>query len=90
MFILLVNDYDILGLSVDQLQYIPKKLLLDKYGDFVDRLWERLPAHLQNDSDVQRYRLCHKHHNQPWQDTHIDGPPPLIKDCGMCARNETA
>ncbi|EFN72547.1 hypothetical protein EAG_05411 [Camponotus floridanus] len=52
MFILVVNDSDILGLGVDQLQYVPKKLLLDNNSDFVDRLWDKLPMHLKDDPDA--------------------------------------
>ncbi|EZA48028.1 hypothetical protein X777_14449 [Ooceraea biroi] len=64
--------------------YVPKIILLQQYGDYIERLWDRLPEHLRLDPEVRRYRRCIAHYNQPWQDTHIDGPAPQIKDCSKC------
>ena len=78
---LLLSDTNILRLSAEELKYIPKIILLKKFGWCVEYLWEKLPAHLKADPEVQGYRNCRKHYNQPWQRTHIDGPAPHIKDC---------
>ncbi|EZA56084.1 hypothetical protein X777_03195 [Ooceraea biroi] len=84
MFLLLPDDRAILGLTSELLQYVPKIILLERYGDYVEGLWDRLPEHLRRDPEVQRYRKCYAHHNQPWQRTHIDGPAPRIMDCSTC------
>lgn len=84
MFLLLLKDTDILALTPEQLQYIPKILLLRQFGNQVERIWANLPAHMKSDPEVQLYRRCYTHYNRPWQRTHIDGPAPMIKDCGEC------
>ncbi|EZA50802.1 hypothetical protein X777_11062 [Ooceraea biroi] len=43
-----------------------------------------LPEHLRRDPEVQRYRNCYAHYNQPGQRTHIDGPLPRIIECHKC------
>ncbi|KYQ56632.1 hypothetical protein ALC60_04434 [Trachymyrmex zeteki] len=45
-----------------------------------------LPEHIRADSEVQRYHRCLKHYNLPSHQTHINGPAPLIKNCGECHR----
>lgn len=84
MFLLLSDKRDILGLTAEQLQYIPKILLLRNFGSYVELLWDKLPEHIKTDSEIQQYRRCLRHHNQPWQRTHIDGPAPMIIDCSEC------
>jgi len=86
MFVLLSSPYDILDLSAEQLQFVPKALLLQNFGHYVQLLWDKLPEHIKVDSEVQQYRRCMQHYNQPWQQTHIDGPAPMIKDCSECQR----
>ncbi|KYN10280.1 hypothetical protein ALC57_17595, partial [Trachymyrmex cornetzi] len=81
MIFLLTNKREILDFTAEQLQYIPKILLLQEFENYVEILWDRLPNHLKTDPEVQRCRPCLEHYNRPWQRTHIDGPPPLIKDC---------
>lgn len=82
MFFVLADD--ILRLSAEELRFIPKVILLQEFGQYVDRLWEKLPEHLTADREVQGYRRCFKHYNQPWQRDHIDGPTPYVKDCVIC------
>ncbi|EFN66009.1 hypothetical protein EAG_09246 [Camponotus floridanus] len=86
MFFLLSDNRDILWLTAEQLQYIPKIILLQNFGDYVKRLWDKLPEYIKADSEVQQYRSCMRHYNQPWQRTYIDDQPPLIKDCYECQR----
>ncbi|XP_025267148.1 uncharacterized protein LOC112638877 [Camponotus floridanus] len=45
-----------------------------------------LPEYIKADPEIQTYRCCYKHYNQPWQETHIDGPVPLINNCSECQR----
>jgi len=86
MFLFLSVNSNILELTAEQLQFIPKIVLLRNFGDYVERLWDKLPEHIKVDSEIQQYRSCMRHYNLPWQQTHIDGPTPLIKNCGECQR----
>lgn len=86
MLLYLSVKSEILKLTTEQLQFIPKIVLLQNFGDYVERLWDKLPEHIKADSEVQTYRLCLEHYNRPWHREHIDGPAPLIKDCGECRR----
>ncbi|KYN30275.1 hypothetical protein ALC57_00262 [Trachymyrmex cornetzi] len=86
MYLALHYPSDILDLSAEQLQYISKVILLRVYGDYIDYVWNKLPGHLKEDSEVRTYRRCDEHYNQPWQQTHIDGPALKIKDCSECQR----
>jgi len=58
MFVLLSSPSDILDLTVEQLRYIPKPVLLRVCGHYVHHLWDRLPEHLKADSEIQQYRRC--------------------------------
>ncbi|XP_071582010.1 uncharacterized protein [Temnothorax nylanderi] len=86
MFVLLSRPSDIRDFSAEQLQFVPKAVLLQMCGDHVYYVWDKLPEHIKADLEVQTYRRCDEHWNQPWQQTHIDGPAPMIKDCGECQR----
>ncbi|KYN12735.1 hypothetical protein ALC57_15094 [Trachymyrmex cornetzi] len=86
MYLALCHPSDILDLSAEQLQYIPRVILLRVYGDYIDNVLNKLPKHVKVDSEVRTYRRCDEHYNQPWQRTHIDGPAPKIKDCNECQR----
>ncbi|KYQ59573.1 hypothetical protein ALC60_01399 [Trachymyrmex zeteki] len=86
MCLALCHPYDILDLIAEQLQYIPKIVLLRVYGDYIDHVWDKLPEHVKADSEVRTYRRCDEHCNQPWQRTHSDGPAPKIRDCSECQR----
>jgi len=72
---------DIRDFSVEQLQFVPKAVLLRVCGDYVQYLWNKLPEYIKSDFEVQTYRRCYEHYNRSWQRTHIDGSIPLIKDC---------
>jgi hypothetical protein len=85
--LLLADRRAILDLTAEQLQFVPKLVLLRDYGKYVETLWDRLPEHLRADPEVRLYRACLEHYNRPWQRTHIDGPPPLVKDCHECSRS---
>lgn len=86
MFLLLSDNSDIYNLTADQLKYIPKIILLRQFYNYIDYLWDRLPDHIKADLEIQQYRRCLKHYNLPSHQTHIDGPPPLIKNCSECQR----
>ena len=85
MYLALYHPSDIQNLSAE-LQYIPKVVLLCVYGEYIEHVWDKFSEHVKADSEVQTYRRCDEHYNQPWQRTHIDGPTPKIKDCSECRR----
>lgn len=84
MFVVLSSSFNVCDLTAEQLQFVPKAVLLRTCGNYIDYVWDKLPEHIRADSEVQTYRRCYKHYNQPWQQTHIDGPAPLIKNCREC------
>ena len=84
MFFLLMDKRGILDFTAEQLQYIPKIIILQEFVNYVELLWDRLPEHLKMDPEVQRCLPCIEHYNRSWQRTHIDGPPALIKNCDIC------
>lgn len=86
MFLLLSDNSDICNLSAEQLKYIPKIVLLRQFYNYIDYVWDKLPEDIRADSEIQQYRRCLQHYNLPCHETHIDGPPPLIKNCGECQR----
>jgi len=86
MYFALCHPSDIRDLSVEQLQYIPKVVLLRVYGDYIEHIWDKLPEYVKADSEVRIYRRCDEHYNQPWQRTHIDSPAPKINDCNEYQR----
>ncbi|KAL6260854.1 hypothetical protein P5V15_008383 [Pogonomyrmex californicus] len=84
MCLALPHPSDIRNLSAEQLQYIPKVVLLRVCGDYIDHVWDKLSEHIKTDLEIRTYRRCVEHCNQPWQRTHINGPAPKIKDCSVC------
>ncbi|KAL6256705.1 hypothetical protein P5V15_011632 [Pogonomyrmex californicus] len=89
MYLALSHLFDIWDLRAEQLQYIPKIILLRMCGDYIDHVWDKLPEHIKADLEVQIYRRCVEHYNQSWQRTHIDGPAPKIKDYNICQQQRT-
>lgn len=84
MLLVLTSDHDIRELSSEQLKFIPKIILIQNLAKHIDYLWDKLPEYLKKDPELHSYRQCQEHYNQPWQESHIDGPLPLIKDCDKC------
>lgn len=86
MYLFVSDNSDIYSLTAEQLEYIPKVVLLREFYNCIHYLWDKLPEHIKADSEVQQYRQCRKHYNLPCHRVHIDGPKPLIRDCGECQR----
>lgn len=86
-FILFDSD-SLLGLSKEELEYIPKVVLLKYYSRDIHYVWDKLPSHIKVDPEVQSYRRCLVHYNRPDQRSHIDGPPPMIRNCYICMRGQ--
>ncbi|KYN16676.1 hypothetical protein ALC57_11065 [Trachymyrmex cornetzi] len=53
MYLVLCHPSDILDLSAEQLQYIPKVILLRVYGDYNYYVWNKLPEHVKAYSEVR-------------------------------------
>ncbi|KYN38084.1 hypothetical protein ALC56_07543 [Trachymyrmex septentrionalis] len=51
MYLALSHPSDIRNLSAEQLQYIPKVVLLRVYGDYIEHVWDQLLEHMKADSD---------------------------------------
>jgi len=49
MFVLLSSPSDILDLTTEELQYIPKPILLRVCGHYVHHRWDKLPEHIKSD-----------------------------------------
>ena len=52
MYLALSHPSDIRNLSAEQLQHIPKVVLLRVYGDYIEHVWDQLPEHVKADSEV--------------------------------------
>ena len=76
--LLLVERAEVLNLTAEHFQLIPKVVLLHEFDDYVHVVWDRLPDHIRADPAVQECRLCETHHDHP--------NPPMIKDCHECIR----
>ncbi|KYN04508.1 hypothetical protein ALC62_04621 [Cyphomyrmex costatus] len=59
-FTLYHRSSDIRELNAEQLQYIPKIVLLQVCGDYIDHVWDKLPEHVKTDSEVQRHSNAHR------------------------------
>ena len=58
--------------SKEELEYIPKPVLLKYMDHQIPLLWEKLPEHLRADSEVASCQTCHEHWNLPNCGDHID------------------
>ncbi|KYM86191.1 hypothetical protein ALC53_04158 [Atta colombica] len=56
MYFALCHPSDIRDLSVEQLQYISKVVLLRVYGDYIEHIWNKLP---ENRRDIRW--TCREH-----------------------------
>lgn len=72
-------------MSKEQLENMPKEVMIALAPNEIARVWDKLPNHLKNDSDMLKYRFCHEHHNS--SDTNgdeADGPFPRRLYCCYC------
>jgi len=56
-----VSYCDVHSLIAKELEYIPKIILLQKFKNYIDQLWDKLSEHIKADSEVQQHRRCLKH-----------------------------
>lgn len=71
-------------LTENELESIPKAVLLKYYSASINNLWDHLPEKLQHDSEIASFRECNDHFNLPWE----WGRRPLRRDCEKCHRVE--
>ena len=70
-------------LTPQQLQLVPKEVLIKYYPRQINKVYGQLSETLKNDPDIKNHLICYEHYNK-LQD-HIDGPPPMKKDCHICS-----
>lgn len=87
MFLVPADKNDILEFTTEQLCLVPKEVLLCHFGDYVERLWDKLPNRLKTNPKMLTYRACLEHYNQPWQREHIDDPPQFVKVLPIACRS---
>lgn len=66
-------------------EYILKLILDPIKGLDLKNIWHIIPANLKK--GYENKLPCTEHYNQPWQTTHIDGPPPPRYLCSSCMYN---
>lgn len=74
-------------LTRQELEHIPRTLLLTFGQDNISELWHKLPLRLRQDPVLSKHRICKKHLQSDNQDQ-FDGPPPQIRHCNRCRQNE--
>ncbi|KAK9694259.1 hypothetical protein QE152_g33628 [Popillia japonica] len=75
------------GTSNSIIPHIPVDILQDHVPcDSLKRIWDFLSYEKQ--CLLHEYLPCQEHYNQPWQEEHIDGPPPAKNKCYYCINNE--
>jgi len=57
MFLMVSNNRDVQSLTVEELKYIPKVVLLREFRNCIDQLWDRLSEHIRADSEIQQYLI---------------------------------
>lgn len=62
--------------------HIPDEILQQADPKSLEEKWHLLPYEKQ--SCLRIYLPCYDHYNQQWQIEHIDGSPPIKKDCTYC------
>jgi len=60
---LVLCPFDIQDLSAEQLQYVPKVVLLRVYDDYIDHVWDKLPEYVKVDPEIRTCRRWNEHYN---------------------------
>lgn len=82
------NSKTLSDFSISELSYFPLNYLIKYVKSLeLEGIWEKLPENYRNDEELKRNLPCHLHYNQPEYSTHIDGPPPPIRECYICRIN---
>lgn len=71
------------GIGKEWIQHIPMYFLQTKVRrESLERNWNKIPQDMKK--MLELYLPCHEHHNQPWQEEHIDGFAPAKRNCFYC------
>jgi len=70
MFLMVSDNRDVQSLTVEQLKYIPKIVLLREFRNSIDQLWNRLSEHIRGNLKIQQYCWYLKQYNLPYHQTH--------------------
>jgi hypothetical protein len=73
----------LLNMSREELENMPKEVMLATAVNEIAHVWHKLPKHLQNDVDMMKYSYCKEHEHCGGSDV-IDGPPPRRLFCCYC------
>lgn len=86
---LIIVDSDVLVNSIgsENLKYISKYVLINQLDKYIEKLFDKLPLALQVDPEVRACLPCDRHYNN--SPDHIDGPPPLVKNCRICQSKQS-
>jgi hypothetical protein len=72
-------------LTTQELENIPKEVMIILAQDEIALVWEKLPEKLKNDSDMLKYQFCHEHSSSGDSDRDEgDGPLPRKLFCCYC------
>lgn len=75
----------LLKMTREQLKNMPKEVMITLSANEIALVWDKLPDHVKNDSEMLKYRFCHEHHSSSDQDIdENDGPPPRKIFCCYC------
>ena len=72
------------NLTRAELAILPASFIEHYVRHDIHYVWDLLPDSFTSNPDMSKYRRCLVHYNLPVSKIHIDGPPPMIKDCYIC------
>lgn len=75
-------------LKDEEIAAIPKEMLVALMCDEIDRIRNRLPVRVQEDTEIQGYMRCLEHYNG--KGTQVDGPPLIRNKCPDCMRQQVS
>lgn len=73
-------------MTAEQLENMPKEVMIALAPNEIALVWDKLPNHLKNDSDISKYRFCFEHHcsDDDSSSDQGDGPIPRKLFCCYC------
>jgi hypothetical protein len=87
-----IKVYNLVGglqkMTREQLENMPKEVMISLAPYEIALVWDKLPNHLKNDSDMESYRFCYEHHTSSDDSNEekdvADGPIPRKLFCCYC------
>lgn len=80
------KSHSLSSMTQEELLNLPKEVIIACASQEIAFVWFKLPKHLQDDPDIEKYRFCDQHHNiEDDLDVDVnDGPPPRKIFCCYC------